>query len=198
MIVINACIEDKDLENNSFFNVTYIGSIRLANNLKKLIDAAEVIKYKNIKNINFLIYGDGDERYFLENYCKINNIDNVIFKEKWVELKYVPYILSRSSLNILNYMPNPIVRFGGSQSKSFQYMASGKPICSNLNMGYCPITKNNVGISKEFKDAEEYANAILYFKNMNIEEYQEVCNHSRKLAENYDYKKLTLEFQKLL
>ena len=73
------------------------------------------------------------------------------FKQKWVELKYVPYILSRSSLNILNYMPNPIARFGGSQSKSFQYMASGKPICANIKFGYCPITKNNLGFSQRLQ-----------------------------------------------
>jgi len=189
-------IKDADLENDAVFNVIYIGSIRLANNLKQLIDAAEVLKSKG--NIKFLIYGDGDDRLFLENYCKGKNLKNVVFKQKWIELKYVPYVLSRSSLNILNYMPSPITRFGGSQSKLFQYMASGKPICANLKMGYCPITINNIGIAKAFKNSVEYADAILFFANMNVEEYEKICNNSRKLAENYDYKKLTLAFKGLL
>jgi glycosyltransferase involved in cell wall biosynthesis len=189
-------IEDLDLDNDKLFKVLYIGSIRLANNLKQLIDAAEVLKDED--NIRFLIYGDGDDRLFLENYCKTNNLLNVKFKQKWIELKYIPYILSRSSLNILNYMPSPIVRFGGSQSKSFQYMASGKPICANLQMGYCPITKYNLGIAKEFKNAEEYANAILSFVNMDSEEYNTICNNARKAADNYDYQKLASDFEKLL
>lgn len=33
-------IDDTDLENNKLFRVTYLGSIRLVNNLKRLIDAA--------------------------------------------------------------------------------------------------------------------------------------------------------------
>lgn len=189
-------IEDVDLTNDRLFNVIYIGSIRLANNLKQLIDAAEVLK--DNENIQFLIYGDGEDRLFLENYCKTNNLLNVKFKQKWIELKYIPYILSRSSLNILNYMPSPIVRFGGSQSKSFQYMASGKPICANLKMGYCPITKYNLGIAKEFKNAEEYGNAILSFVNMDSEEYNIICNNARKAVDNYDYQKLASDFEKLL
>ena len=187
-------IEDPDLENDDLFNVIYIGSIRLANNLRKLIDAAEVLK--NEDRIQFLIYGDGDDRQLLEDYCNVSQLKNVKFKQKWVELKYIPYILSKSSLNILNYMPSPIARFGVSQSKSFQYMASGKPICANIKMGYCPITKYNLGIAKEFKDAEEYANAILSFANMDSNNYDEICNNSRCLASKYDYKKLTSDFKK--
>lgn len=189
-------IDDIDLINNDFFKVIYVGSIRLANKLKLLIDAAELLKHE--KNIKFLIFGDGDDRIYLENYCKINHINNVVFKQKWVELKFVPYILSKSSLNILNYMPTSILRYGGSQSKSFQYMASGKPICSNINMGYCPITRYNLGIAKEFNNAEEYAHAILNFYNMDEKEYNNICNNARNLAEKYDYKYLTSFFEKLL
>lgn len=187
---------DVDLENEAIFRVIYLGSIRLANNLRQLIDAAEILKEH--ENIRFLIYGDGDDRPFLENYCRQNNLTNVKFKEKWIELKFVPYVLSRSSLNILNYIKSPITRFGGSQSKSFQYMASGKPICANLKMGYCPITKYNLGIAKEFKSAEEYASAILSFAEMGSVEYSTICKNARNAAENYDYKKLTADFEKLL
>ena len=189
-------ISDVDLENNNLFNVIYIGSIRLANNLKQLIDAAEVLKSEG--NIQFLIYGDGEDRDFLENYCKTKGLSNVKFKQKWVELKYVPYILSRSCLNILNYKPNPISRFGGSQSKSFQYMASGKPICANIKLGYCPITKNNLGLAKNFNNPKEYAKAIFSFVKMDSKKYDLICFNARKIAENYDYKKLTLKFEKLL
>ena len=189
-------ISDLDLEKNNIFNIVYVGSIRLANNLKQLIDAAEVLK--NEVNIQFLIYGDGDDRIFLENYSKSKGLRNVKFKQKWVELKYIPYILSRSYLNSLNYMPSPITRFGGSQSKSFQYMASGKPICANIQLGYCPITKNNLGLAKNFSNSEEYAQAILSFVKMDFKEYNKICSNARKTAENYDYKKLTLNFERLL
>ena len=189
-------IQDEDLENQSTFKIVYLGSIRLNNNIQQLIDAAMLLK--NYKNIIFLIYGDGPDRELLINYCKSNKITNVKFKQKWVEIKYVPYILSQSSLNILNYKPTHIWKYGGSQSKSFQYMASGKPICSNIKMGYCPITKYNIGIAKEFKSIKEYADAILAFANMDKIKYDEMCKNALKAAQNYDYEKLTNEYIKLI
>ncbi len=188
-------LDDSDLEDDLLFKVIYLGSIRLANNIKLLIDAAELLKDK--KNIRFLIYGDGDDRDYLVEYCNNKQLNNVIFKQKWIELKYVPYVLSKSSLNILNYMPSKILKYGGSQSKSFQYMASGKPICSNIKMGYCPITKYNLGIAKDFKSVNEYANAILSFAEMDTAEYETIYTNARNAAKHYDYKYLTANFEKL-
>jgi len=182
-------LEDPDINNSTVFKVIYIGSIRLANNLLRLVDAASLLKDES--NIKILIYGDGNDRMFLEEYCNKNKITNVIFKEKWVDPEYVPFILSKSDLNILNYMPNEIFKYGGSQSKFFQYLASGKPICSNLKMGYCLINKYNLGIAKQFDNNEEYAEAINSIVHLEPNAYQAMCNRSRELAKEFDYQILT-------
>lgn len=183
---------DEDLENEQIFRVIYVGSIRLANNLKQLIDAAELLK--DLPNMQFLIYGDGEDREYLETHCKEKNINNVVFKQRWVELKYIPYILSKSSLNILNYKNSEILRFGGSQSKSFQYMASGKPICANVAMNYCPINRFELGIAKEFQTPFEYASAIKSIFELNPDAYLQMCTNARDLSITYDYKSLTKKF----
>jgi glycosyltransferase involved in cell wall biosynthesis len=192
----NYFLDDADILDESTFKVTYLGSIRLANGLQYLIDAASYLK-ENSK-IKFLIYGDGDDRDGLEKYCLENGITNVLFKQKWIDPKYVPFVLSHSSLNVLNYQPNSIWKYGGSQSKLFQYMASGKPICSNLEMGYCPINKYNLGIAKNFKSAKEYSDAILSLVNMDAISYDEMCNRARVVALQYDYKILTNKLIEIL
>lgn len=193
--VKNHKLDDNDLSDNNIKKVIYIGSIRLANNLIKLIEAARLMK--NHTDIKFLFYGDGDERVHLQEFCKKNDINNVVFKEKWINPKYVPYLLSCSTLNILNYMPGHFGNYGGSQSKMFQYMASAKPICTNLEMMYCPIKLFNLGISKEFKTSEEYAAAILQLVNMDKDKYNQICEVARKTAENFDYKHLTDKMEEL-
>ncbi len=193
---LNYKISDEDLDNNKLFKVIYVGSIRLANNVMQLVEAAEQLKDE--ADIKFLIYGDGEDRATLEQYCKEKQLKNIVFKQKWVELKFVPYILSKSSLNILNYKPSSILRFGGSQSKSFQYMASGKPICANVKMNYCPIKKYNIGIAEEFKDAKEYADVILAFYKMDKNKYHTICANARRASENYDYKLLTHRYIELI
>jgi glycosyltransferase involved in cell wall biosynthesis len=183
---------DEDLENEDIFRVVYVGSIRLANNLQQLIDAAIFLKEQ--KSILFLIYGDGEDRGNLENMCKEKGLTNIRFKQKWVELKYIPYILSKSSLNILNYKNSDILRFGGSQSKSFQYMASGKPICANVEMKYCPIKQFNLGIAQHFENSSAYANAILSIYYLDKKEYEQLCDNASEAAKHYDYQVLTNKF----
>jgi glycosyltransferase involved in cell wall biosynthesis len=185
-------IKDIDLEDKNLFKVIYMGSIRLANGVDLLLDAAKQLVH--VKDLKFLIYGSGPERIKIQNRINTEAIDNVILKQEWVELKYVPYILSKSSLNLLNYAKSKIWRFGGSQSKSFQYMASGKPIVSNVEMSYCPITRYNLGISKEFKSAKEYSEAILYIYSLNKEKYHELCNNSLIASRNYNYEDLTNKY----
>lgn len=185
----NFQIKDSDLENDNLFKVVYIGSIRFANGVELLLDAAKHLS--NIKDIKFLIYGSGPERIKIQNRIKEESIDNVILKQEWVELKYVPYILSKSSVNILNYAKSKIWRFGGSQSKSFQYMASAKPIISNIEMSYCPIKKYNLGISKDFPNSKEYSDAILYIYSLGEGDYAKLCNNSLVASEKYNYENLT-------
>jgi hypothetical protein len=185
-------IDDIDLNDDSIFKVIYLGSIRLANGIDLILDAAKYLtQYKEVK---FLIYGAGPERKNLEERIISEKIDNVILKQEWVDLKYVPYILSQSSLNLLNYKKSKIFRFGGSQSKSFQYMASGKPIVSNVEMSYCPITKYQLGISKEFNNSKEYSDAIYYIYNMNPYDYNKLCKNATIAAQNYDYDLLTSKY----
>ena len=177
------------MKDDSIKKVIYIGSIRFANNVGSLIDAAK--RLQEFKEVKILIYGNGVDRPVLEQRCKREGIDNVVFKQTWIDPKYVPYVLSKSYVNILNYMPGQFGSYGGSQSKMFQYMASGHPICCNLEMMYCPIKKHNIGIAKIYAGADEYADAIRTLLTMPHEEYEAMCMRARKTAEEFDYQVLT-------
>lgn len=181
-------LEDEHLCNDKIFKVIYLGSIRLANDVDRIVSAAQLIKDERIK---ILIYGDGDMRETLERRCSEQNISNVIFKEKHIDIKYVPYVVSCADLNILNYQNNEIWQYGGSQSKLFQYLAAGKPILSNLKIGHCIITQNECGVARPFDDDAQYAAAMKEFANMDKDEYLRLSGNARKTAQLYDYKHLT-------
>ena len=189
-------MEDADLSNDSTFKIVYIGSIRLFNNIGLIIEAAEQLR--EYKEVVFLIYGDGDEREKLQNYVIENALTNVKFKEKFIDKKYIPYLLSKSSINILNYQQNGIWKYGGSQSKLFQYLASGKPIVSNTVSEFCLIRRYDCGISNEFVTGNDYAEAFLQIKCLPEKDYQTMCHNAREAAKDYDYEKLTDDFIKLL
>ena len=73
-------------------------------------------------------------------------------------------------------------------------MASGKPICSNIIMGYCPITKFKLGHAKDFKNSIEYSDAILQIFLLPKEQYDAICLNSLNAAREFDYEHLTTEY----
>mgnify|MGYP000871781426 FL=1 len=181
-------LDDQDLRDPTTFKIIYLGSVRLANNLKRLIDAAALLKV--YPKFRFLIYGDGSDREYLKQYCMENSITNVIFKEKSIPFQYVPYVVSQSDLNIMNYEKNFGI-YGISSGKFFMYLAAGKPILCNVKISYCEIEKHNLGIAKDLETPQEYADAILKLGNLNIDDYSDMCHRVKEIAKVYDYKILS-------
>lgn len=180
-------LDDKDLQSDKK-RVIYLGSVRLANNVGQLIKAAELLKDR--EDVEFLIYGNGDDREPLIEYCKEHGLKNVKFKDKWIDPKYVPYVLTRSYVNILNYTAN-FGKYGISSSKMFQYMASGKPIVCNVDIMYSVIVEKNIGVCHDMKDAQDYADAIKSILDLPKDEYDAMCERAREAVKEYDYPYLT-------
>ena len=190
-------IQDNDLEDEKFFKVIYVGSVRRANNIETLVNVGKELKQRENDKIRIIIYGDGTDRESLEKRCKTEGLDNVIFKGK-VEKKYIPYILSKSNLNILNYKQANTWKYGGSQNKQFEYLASGRPICSNVKMGYSIIRANDCGVEDNIISTKDYADVVLKYAEMSEEKYKQECENAKKAAQLYDYHLLTEKVEHIL
>ncbi|MGN0170899.1 MAG: glycosyltransferase family 4 protein [Lachnospiraceae bacterium] len=187
----SASYKDADLDNTETFKIIYTGSIRQANGLDVLIECAAILR--DDEHIKFLIYGDGDYREELQNKVRQKGLENVLFKRK-VDKSLVPYILSKSNVNLLNYnaaAAEGFYRYGSSQNKLFEYLASGKPILSNFKANYDLIDRYGCGISKKFLNAEQYANALKEIIGLPEEKYKAMCDNALKAAADYDFKILT-------
>ncbi len=187
-------LEDADLLDEQTFKVVYTGSIRLVNNLGKVVEMAEYMKQHGEDKIRFLLYGDGTEREELMEQCRQKGLDNIRFPGK-VEKKYIPFILSKSDLNLNHVKQTGIMRFGCSLNKQFDYFASGKPVLSDLTVSYDLIERYGAGVTLPTQDTEALCQEVLRFARMPKEEYEQYCKNARHAAEQYDYQELT---QKLL
>lgn len=184
----NNQLEDEDL-NAGKFNVVYAGAIRPVNNVGNILDAAKLLK--DNEKIQFLIYGDGNQIAHLKQRVLDEGITNVTFKG-YIDKKYIPYVLSKSSVNILNYSQSKYNwSRGNSSNKLFEYMASGKPIISTVKMGYSPIEKYGCGLSLEKDSPEALASAISMIFEMPKEKYQEMSDGAIQGARDFDYSELT-------
>lgn len=193
-------IEDTDL-NSSIRKYIYIGSMRKANDILRLVK----IFYKIEKTDLLLLYGNGDEVPEIENFIKINDIKNIKYKGK-VPKSEIPKILNKADVNILMYLPveNSLVeKYGSSQNKLFEYLASGKLIISNRRYGdYDILESNNCGIVKSCKVDSDYEELLKKSKTLSAEEYREIIDNSKEVIKDYDWinlsKKIDNIFENIL
>lgn len=175
---------DADLNAPDTYKIIYLGSIRLVNHVKDLIDAAAILK--DNPKYRFFIYGDGTDREKLIKYATENGIDNVVFKEKHIPLCEVAYVVSQATVNIMNYQKDFGIH-GVSSGKMFQYMAAGRPICCNIELNYSEISRNNLGIDEFLETPEQYADAIKRLAEQPADEYQAMCGRVRECAHKFDF-----------
>lgn len=185
--------KDKELVNICFdlgwnptdFNIVYCGSIRQANQVQQICDAARELQNRGYKRIKFQIYGNGDDLEILQNYVEEKNINNIHFYGR-IEKEKIPFILSKGKANILTYKHVPLMKYGGSQSKLFDYLASGRPIICNAKFGYNLIERFNCGVVADNQTAKALADAIEKLYSSGDIVLEEMGMRARHCAIGYD------------
>ena len=185
---------DPDLDDPNTFKMIYTGSIRKANNLGLLLDVAKRIRDPSIR---FIVWGGGDELPALRQRLVLDNITNVIFKGK-VDKKYIPYVITRADLAVLNYEMHDIWKYGGSQNKLFEYFAGGIPVMTNIRMGYDLMERYDCGFYVDYSDPEKVAETIGRISSMHQDEYERYCANARRAAEEFDFKELTDKLEEVI
>lgn len=179
-------IEDPDLEDPDTYKVVYTGALRDGNRqIYALFDAIRLMQGEEFRQYRFFIYGSGGLLPDLERRCREEGYHNVFLKG-FVDKRYIPYILSKCDLNILNCQEIEMTKYGGSQNKLFDYLASGHPVISGEGGRYSIIRQNGCGISRVFSSPEELVAAIRELK-----EHPVPAAHIRSVAGQYDFQKLT-------
>lgn len=186
---------DPDLDSEDIFKVLYTGSMGTANAMYDILNAAE--KLKDQEKIRFILFGGGYLEEDLKKYCEEKEITNVLFKGK-VDKKYIPNILSKGNLNIMTGLSDRVSEYGLSMNKMFDYMASGKPTISNIQTQFDILEDNRCGVTIGAGSADEMAQAVLKFYEMDQETYQNYCSNAKEAVKQYDFKYLTDELEQIL
>ena len=135
----------------------------------------------------------------LRERCQKEGLTNLVFKGP-VGKKYIPGILSKCDATLLNYTPDSVklFRFGNSQNKLFEYLASGKPVLTNVKLLYNPADHRHCCYTAASPSGKDYAAAVMTLYNLTSEEYKAACRAAKETAEEYDFKILTEKLLEVL
>ena len=180
-------LDDPDMDDPNTFKVVYCGAIRRINNLGLIVDAAKLVKNKNIR---FIIFGRGDQLEPLKQRLVDENITNVVFKGR-VNKQYIPSVDSRADINLVHWQMSPLLRVGESYNKAFEYFAAGKPVFYTIRPGYSIVEKYHCGRLTVGFEPKDFAAGIEEMIGMSEKEKAQMAENARKTAEIYDFKNLT-------
>lgn len=173
----------------SKFNIVYCGSIRAANQVSQICEAAKELQNLGINSIDFQIYGNGDQLDSLKQYIAVHKLNNVHFYGRFKK-EQIPGLLANADASLLTYKQVKLMKYGGSQSKLFDYLASGTPIICNAKWGYNLIERYACGVVTEEQSPEAFVKAICYLTELPDEVIKQMGINSRKVAEMYDQPEL--------
>ncbi|MCR4621562.1 MAG: glycosyltransferase family 4 protein [Clostridiales bacterium] len=182
----NHRILDADLDNPFLFKVIYTGSIRKANKIDLLVEAAKKLRGEPIR---ILVWGSGDQLEQLEDIKSKERIDNIVFKGS-VQKDCIPYILSKSNTLFLDPFDESVSKYGISSNKLFEYLAAGKPVLMNQIPKYNPAAKYGCDIVYDMS-ADSIAKAIKKVYSFDEKTYQSICSRAGLAATEYAYSTLT-------
>lgn len=178
------------------FIITYSGSMRPANHIIQICEAAKILKENN-SNIFIRMYGNGPEEEDAKKYCQANHLHNIEFFGRFEKAK-LPIILGDSDANIMTYLQTSIMKYGGSQQKLFDYLASGKPVINCGTWGYNLVSRYNCGVVDEQQTAASIADAMLRISKLPKDELMAMGARARKVAEMYDQPRLVDQLETVI
>lgn len=179
-----------DFKEYSEKKIVYTGSIKKVNNLEIIVNAAEILKNRGIHNFRIFIFGDGEDRGYLEKYCKDNDLDNIKFMGRIPKLE-IPSLLFQSDINLLHNSSTILDKYGQSQNKFFEYLASGNPILMTYSVGHSIVKEKKCGIELEKQNPESISDAIERMCDLSSEEVSEFRHNAELTIKEYDYEFLT-------
>ncbi|WP_026691505.1 glycosyltransferase family 4 protein [Alteribacter aurantiacus] len=159
--------------------LAYIGTLGHSYDITTVLDALKIIKDKGIKNIKFVVMGDGPLKSKFENHAK----ENEIYAKFLGRLDYGKMV---GVLKVCDIAVNPISK-GAAQSiinKHGDYAAAGLPVLNTQeSKEYRDLVKEfQMGFNCENNNAVDLADKLLkLYKDKQLRE--SMGDNSRKLAE---------------
>ncbi len=171
-------------ENNKI--IIFSGAMYYHRGIDILLNSVPEVVNK-IKDVEFLLLGDGPEMKKLQNIVNENNLsENVIFKG-WIQREEIPKFLASSSIGIGPLRSTNVTK-GALPIKVLEYMASSLPILAMKGTLPEEVLKNDVN-GYNIENSGELAQKIIHLlENESVR--KEMGTNSREMVKKFDWENI--------
>jgi glycosyltransferase involved in cell wall biosynthesis len=163
--------------------IVYAGSMQRINNVEYLVDVAVHLRHEPIR---FIFYGAGEDAERLRAKVSDLGLSNVHFPGA-IDKRDIPAALNEASLLLMYSLPEEgVAKYGMSQNKLFDYLASGRPVVSNLPSDFSIINRYECGVERSFAGSDDFAGQIMQMLS-DKDSMKRWGENARRVAELYSF-----------
>ena len=178
--------------------VIYLGGFGQEHDVMNIVNAAFIIKQKEIEDVEFLIYGDGPKKALCIEAASKKGLNNILFNAP-VSKSLVQSRLAEADVLVACVIDSPVYKFGINLNKIYDYFLARKPILFAGNTPNNPVKESSSGISLPPENPEALAQAILKFKSMTPQQRNVYGERGFSYAKiHYSQDALASRFEKLI
>jgi len=122
-------IHDPEIESrfNKGFNIVYTGNISPAQSFDTILDAAEMLKFKGIDDINWIIVGEGMSYSWLKKEVIKRNLESCFFFEGQKPIEDIPKYTNIADVLVGCLVKSDLLE-ATIPAKVMSYLAAGRPV----------------------------------------------------------------------
>lgn len=158
-------VENIDGIGKGDFVAIFCGAHGMANGLDAVLDAAKVLKKRDIADIKILFVGDGKLKPVLKERARSEGLDNCVFCDPMPK-HMLSKITASADVGLMILANVPAFYYGTSPNKFFDYIASGLPVLNNYP-GWLAgiIQKNDCGVAVAPDDPDAFVDALVLLRD---------------------------------
>ena len=164
---------------DGFDVVVYAGALGRPNNIESLILALNDAKNTGAK-IKVIIVGRGELHDRLRGAISDLGLVNDVAMFGQIPKIAVKHLLKICDAGYISLRPAPLLRFGVSPNKLFDYMAAKLPVISAVATEHDIVARANCGLSVNPSNVEDIAGALIEFCSLSREKRHELGANGRQ------------------
>lgn len=176
-------VTDKELEARfkDGFNILFTGSITPAQSFDTIISAAKQLNSEGIKDINWIIVGDGMSRDWLENEVKKTGLASNFYFEGLKPIEDIPKYTAVSDLLVACLVRSELLE-ATIPAKVMSYFAAGRPMVLAMDGEVQDLVNHKIkcGYAGPTQDSNEFANNIKKIYRLSAKERNEMGSRGRE------------------